>query len=240
MDEKIHILLIEANALDARLVKGQVTSGQLRRTLRFAIERCRLSGELLAEIRQHSRAQQALQLSEKRYRLRSETAPVGILLADEWGKHIDANTKALRMFGYNREELIGGTAEMLLTGPPGSSLQGYQSAQTKESQAQTAAMGKERVTRRITALRPEVKVIFTSGYANDAIVRQGVLDPAVAFLQKPHRPKALERKIREVLAKRARETDHHALSALEIPPTRTANPGPLDGNYDKRPSEGPC
>ncbi len=49
------------------------------------------------------------------------------------------------------------------------------------------------------SLRPGIKVIFTSGYTDDAIARQGVLDPAVAFIQKPYRPKALARKIRDVL-----------------------------------------
>jgi two-component system cell cycle sensor histidine kinase/response regulator CckA len=49
------------------------------------------------------------------------------------------------------------------------------------------------------SLRPGIKVIFTSGYTDDAIARQGALDPAVAFIQKPYRPKALARKIREVL-----------------------------------------
>jgi two-component system, cell cycle sensor histidine kinase and response regulator CckA len=51
----------------------------------------------------------------------------------------------------------------------------------------------------IGCLRPGIKIIFTSGYTDDAIIRQGVLDPAIAFIQKPYRPKALARKIREVL-----------------------------------------
>ena len=51
----------------------------------------------------------------------------------------------------------------------------------------------------MVSLRPGIKVIFTSGYTDDAIARQGVLDPSVAFIQKPYRPKALARKIGEVL-----------------------------------------
>jgi FixJ family two-component response regulator len=47
--------------------------------------------------------------------------------------------------------------------------------------------------------RPGIKVIFTSGYTDDAIARQGILESTVAFLQKPYRPKDLTRKIREVL-----------------------------------------
>jgi two-component system, cell cycle sensor histidine kinase and response regulator CckA len=51
----------------------------------------------------------------------------------------------------------------------------------------------------LASLRPGVKIIFTSGYTDDAIARQGILDPTVAFIQKPYRPKALARKIRQVL-----------------------------------------
>jgi two-component system cell cycle sensor histidine kinase/response regulator CckA len=52
---------------------------------------------------------------------------------------------------------------------------------------------------RMMSLRPGLKVIFTSGYTDDAIARQGILDPSVAFIQKPYRPKALARKIRGAL-----------------------------------------
>ena len=37
----------------------------------------------------------------------------------------------------------------------------------------------------VSSLRPGIKVIFTSGYTNDAIAREGVLDPAVAVIQNP-------------------------------------------------------
>jgi two-component system cell cycle sensor histidine kinase/response regulator CckA len=55
------------------------------------------------------------------------------------------------------------------------------------------------LARQMVSLRPRIKLIFVSGYTGDAIARQGVLDPSVAFIQKPYRPKALARKIREVL-----------------------------------------
>ena len=51
----------------------------------------------------------------------------------------------------------------------------------------------------IVRQRPGIKILFTSGYTDDAVVRHGVLAPSAAFIQKPYRPKALARKIRDVL-----------------------------------------
>jgi response regulator RpfG family c-di-GMP phosphodiesterase len=44
-----------------------------------------------------------------------------------------------------------------------------------------------------------MKVLFMSGYADDAILQHGVLDSGVAYLQKPLTPNLLTRKVREVL-----------------------------------------
>lgn len=66
------------------------------------------------------------------------------------------------------------------------------------------------LARQMESLRPGVKVIFTSGYTDDAIARQGLLDPNIAFIQKPYRPKALARKIREVLNGTGQEIENNA------------------------------
>jgi CheY-like chemotaxis protein len=55
------------------------------------------------------------------------------------------------------------------------------------------------LARRLAPLRPKMKVLFMSGYTDDAIVRRGVLSPDAAFLQKPFTPDALARRVREVL-----------------------------------------
>jgi PAS domain S-box-containing protein len=58
--------------------------------------------------------------------------------------------------------------------------------------------GKE-LAKGFSTLHPETKVLYMSGYTDDAIVRHGILEGGTSFLQKPFQPKALLLKIREVL-----------------------------------------
>ena len=46
---------------------------------------------------------------------------------------------------------------------------------------------------------PGLRVLYMSGYTDDAIIRHGMLEPGLAYLQKPFRADALVRKVREVL-----------------------------------------
>ena len=46
---------------------------------------------------------------------------------------------------------------------------------------------------------PDLKILFTSGYTEDAIASHGVLDGGVEFLPKPYTPASLSRKVRELL-----------------------------------------
>jgi CheY-like chemotaxis protein len=52
-----------------------------------------------------------------------------------------------------------------------------------------------------SALRPGLRVLFTSGYSENAIVHHGRLDPGVQLLAKPYRAIDLARRLREVLAR---------------------------------------
>jgi PAS domain S-box-containing protein len=60
-------------------------------------------------------------------------------------------------------------------------------------------MGGRETAERVVAMHPGARVLFLSGYTNDAVVRHGILQAKVAFLQKPFSPASLAMKVRETL-----------------------------------------
>ncbi|MEO6446028.1 MAG: ATP-binding protein, partial [Gemmatimonadaceae bacterium] len=60
-------------------------------------------------------------------------------------------------------------------------------------------MGGRELAARLGDQRPELRVLFASGYTQNAIVNQGVLEDGIHFLQKPYVPATLASRVREVL-----------------------------------------
>jgi CheY-like chemotaxis protein len=56
---------------------------------------------------------------------------------------------------------------------------------------------------RLGVLRPELPVLYMSGYTGEDVIQRGLLEPGVPFQQKPFTPEGLARKVREMLDGRA-------------------------------------
>jgi signal transduction histidine kinase/CheY-like chemotaxis protein len=61
------------------------------------------------------------------------------------------------------------------------------------------------LSERAKALRPNIKVLFTTGYTRNAIIHNGIVDPDKAFIAKPFDLAQLARKLREVLGEQSEQ-----------------------------------
>jgi CheY-like chemotaxis protein len=60
-------------------------------------------------------------------------------------------------------------------------------------------MSGRELAHRLAVLRPGLRVLYMTGYSDEAVARHGVLDPGTALIQKPFTPAALAARVREVL-----------------------------------------
>jgi nitrogen-specific signal transduction histidine kinase/CheY-like chemotaxis protein len=68
-------------------------------------------------------------------------------------------------------------------------------------------MNGRELAERLQATRPSLQVVYMSGYAEHSVVRQGVIEPGIAFVGKPFEPDRLARMVREVLDQSAAKPD---------------------------------
>lgn len=61
------------------------------------------------------------------------------------------------------------------------------------------AMNGRVLSEKLAQYRPDMRIMLMSGYTDDEILRRGLLEPGVAYLQKPFTPHALLRTVRNVL-----------------------------------------
>ena len=75
-------------------------------------------------------------------------------------------------------------------------------------------MGGPELALRLAAGNPEMRVLFISGYTENAVIHKGMLEPGLHHLAKPFTPDALARKVSEVLAPHAMKADGSRRSSL--------------------------
>jgi two-component system cell cycle sensor histidine kinase/response regulator CckA len=60
-------------------------------------------------------------------------------------------------------------------------------------------IGGRKLAESLVPIYPYMRILYTSGYTDDAVVRHGVIDAGTNFIQKPYTPHGLARKVREIL-----------------------------------------
>jgi len=118
-----------------------------------------------------------------------------ILLVEDDRAVRDLGARILRRSGYTVVEAIHGPDALRIAEQPGESID------LVLTDVVMPEMGGRRLVELLRERRPSIKVVFMSGYPDDAVVRQGILQADIEFLEKPFTPVTLARKIREVLDK---------------------------------------
>jgi signal transduction histidine kinase/CheY-like chemotaxis protein len=102
------------------------------------------------------------------------------------------SVEALREFGYQVIEADGAVSALRL-------LDGDTDIQLLFTDIVMPDMNGARLAEEARRRRPDLKVLYTTGYSRNAVIHNGVLDAGVHIIMKPYSLEALARKVREVL-----------------------------------------
>lgn len=116
-----------------------------------------------------------------------------ILLAEDDDEVRKFNAGLLREFGYEVEEAIDGVDAVQRF------LQRKDAVDLVMLDVVMPKMNGKDVYDRLKRIRPDVKVLFTSGYTPETISKKGILEENHHFLEKPHTPGELLKKVADLI-----------------------------------------
>lgn len=116
-----------------------------------------------------------------------------LLLVEDERTVRDLAARMLRRYGYKVIEASGGGEALELMAA------GTEPVHLLVTDVVMPGMSGRQLSERLLSRFPALRVMYISGYTDNAIVHHGVIDPGVAFLQKPFTQDALARKVRETL-----------------------------------------
>ena len=116
-----------------------------------------------------------------------------ILLAEDNDLALSVAARSLEAFGY----------KVLKAETPGAAVEIAKSYDGRIDLLLTDVimpkMNGRQLAREVKVSRPGIRILFTSGYARDVIVHQGVLEEGIELLEKPFTPERLAQRVRSVL-----------------------------------------
>jgi PAS domain S-box-containing protein len=123
----------------------------------------------------------------------TETGSETILLVEDQPAVRSFTSAALERYGYRVIEASGGEEAIAVAGRHEGRIH------LLLTDVVLPGMNGKELSDRLKAVRPDLKVLFTSGYTADVIAHRGVLDHGLSFLHKPYSLDELAAKVREIL-----------------------------------------